>query len=399
VEPLLTFIPRCDITKKMTRRLNVFNSIRRFFIAFTLVLAFCLVTGACKKTSDSDAIKIGVLVPISGSEAYFGNDMYKSYSLAVDHINSAGGVLGRQLELLPAADDGCDALMAAQAATAITSRRPDFVVGGYCSGATIPALQEFYDKNLIMLVSAANSTRITDLGLEQTFMINSPGTHAVDTLIMLLENLGVKRVATIHQGDDYTQNLSDICNQKLPAAGFPMVATDVMEKGAPDVSPIVTAIRNSQAEFIYWCGYFADGGNVIRQLRQGGYTGYICCGDGSSSPELIRACGPAGQGVFVTSPPAVEFSEGGEAFLTAFRTKYNQDPGNYATLCYDTIMVLKTAIEQAGTTDTKQVREMIQNIRYEGLSGVISFAPNRELAISNFIVIQIDNGAFKLFRL
>jgi branched-chain amino acid transport system substrate-binding protein len=377
-------------------------STKRFVVVFTLVLAFCLVTGACKKSSgsgDSGTIKIGVLVPISGSEAYFGNDMYNSYALAVDHVNAAGGVLGRQLELLSAADDGCDALMAAQAATTITSQRPDFVVGGYCSGATIPALQEFYDKNLVMLVSAANSTRITDLNLKQTFMINSPGTHAVDRLITLLRHLGVTKVATIHQGDDYTQNLSDICNQKLPAAGFQMVATEVMEKGAPDVSPLVTAIRNSQAEFIYWCGYFADGGNVIRQLRQGGYTGYICCGDGSASIELISACGPAGQGVFVTSPPYVEFSEGGEAFQTAYRAKYNQNPDAYATLCYDTIMVLKTGIEQAGTTATEQVRDKIQNIRYEGLSGVISFAPNRELAISNFIIIQIDNGAYRLYRL
>jgi branched-chain amino acid transport system substrate-binding protein len=374
-------------------------SLKGLWVVFTLVLAFCLVTGACKKSSDSDAIKIGVLVPISGSEAYFGNDMYNSYALAVDHVNAAGGVLGRKLELLPAADDGCDAPMAAQAATTITSQRPDFVVGGYCSGATIPALQEFYDKNLVMLISAANSTRITDLGLRQTFMINSPGTHAVDSLIMLLKHLGVSRVATIHQGDDYTQNLSDLCNQKLPAAGFQMVATEVMEKGAPDVSPIVTAIRNSQAEFIYWCGYFADGGNVIRQLRQGGYSGYICCGDGSASTELIPACGPAGQGVFVTSPPYVEFSEGGEAFLSAYRAKYNQDPGAYATLCYDTIMVLKAGIEQAGATSSEQVREKIQNVRYEGLSGVISFAPNRELAISNFIIIQIDNSAYKLYKL
>jgi len=374
---------------------------RRFLVVLALILAFCVVTGACRRSSgpsDTGNIKIGVLVPVSGSEAYFGNDMYNSFALAVDHVNAAGGVLGRMLELLPPADDGCDALMAAQAATMITSQNPHFVVGGYCSGATIPALQEFYDKDLIMLVSAANSTRITDLGLKQTFMINSPGTHQVDSLIMLLNSLGVKKVATIHQGDDYTQNLSDICRSKLPAAGFEIVATEVMEKGAPDVSAIVTAIRNSQAEFVYWCGYFADGGNVIRQLRQGGYTGYICAGDGSASTELITACGPAGEGVFVTSPPYVEFSEGGEEFLAAFKGKYGQDPGAYATLCYDTIWLLKTAIEQAGTTRTEAVRDRLQSARYQGLSGLISFAPNRELAISNFIIIQIQNGVYTLYR-
>ncbi|MCL2444061.1 MAG: branched-chain amino acid ABC transporter substrate-binding protein [Treponema sp.] len=375
---------------------------RKFLVILALVLVFSVAIVGCRRSSgpsDTGNIKIGVLVPISGSEAYFGNDMYNSFALAVDHVNARGGVLdGRMLELLAPADDGCDALMAAKAATMITSQNPHFVVGGYCSGATIPALQEFYDKDLVMLVSAANSTRITDLRLNQTFMINSPGTHQVDSLILLLNSLGVKRVATIHQGDDYTQNLSDICHAKLPGAGFEMVFTGVMEKGAPDISAIVTAIRNSRAEFVYWCGYFADGGNVIRQLRQGGYTGYICAGDGSSSVELITACGPAGEGVFVTSPPNVEFSAGGGDFLAAYRAKYNLEPGAYATLCYDTIMLLADAIEQAGTTETAAVRDKIQNANYQGLSGLISFTPNRELANSNFIIIQIRNGVYTLYN-
>jgi len=373
----------------------------RLVVVLALVLVFGFATSTCSRSGGSaggENIRIGVLVPVSGSEAYFGKDMYNSYMLAVDQVNAAGGVLGRKLELLPPADDGCDALMAAQAATAITSEKPNFVVGGYCSGATIPALQEFHDKNLVMLISAANSTKITDLGIESAFMINSPGTHQVDTLVKLLKSLGVKKVATIHQGDDYTQNLSDICHAKLPPAGFEMVDTEVMEKGAPDVSAIVTAIRNSKAEFVYWCGYFADGGNVIRQLRQGGYTGYICCGDGSASTELITACGPSGEGVFVTSPPYVEFAVGGDEFLGAYKAKFNQPPGAYATLCYDTIMVLKTAIEQAGTIDTAKVRDKIQNISYKGLSGLISFAPNRELANSNFIIIQIKNGVYTLYK-
>ena len=375
---------------------------RRFFLIFALTvlaLAVCF-TGACSKSggSGSNTIKIGVLVPISGSEAYYGNDMYNSYKLAVEHINTAGGVLNRKLELLDPADDGCDALMSAQAATTITSQKPDFVVGGYCSGATIPALQEFYDKGLVMLISAANSTRITDLGLNQSFMINSPGTHQVDSLISLLKSLKVTNVATIHQGDDYTQNLSDICQMKLPGAGFKIVATEVMEKGTPDISAIVTAIRNSGAEFVYWCGYHADGGNAIRQLRQGGYQGFICAGDGSASPELITACGPAGEGVFVTSPPAIQFSDGGEEFMSAYEKKYSQPPGNYASLAYDTIWLLKTAIEKAGSTEMTKVRDALQGISYQGLSGLISFAPNRELAISNFMLLQIKNGVYTLYK-
>ena len=230
-------------------------------------------------------------------------------------------------------------------------------------------------------------------------MLNSPGTHGIDSLMALMRNLNVRRVAVIHQGDDYTQNLSDIANQRLPPAGFNIATTQVMDRGAPDISAIVTAIRNANVDAVFWAGYFADGGNAIRQLRAGGFTGHIICGDGSASTELIPASGPAGEGVFVTSPPFIQFSEGGEAFTAAFQANFNYPPDAYAPLAYDTIHVLKAAIETAGTTDTARVRDAIQNISYRGLSGLISFAPNRELATSNFIIIQIRGGEYTLYRL
>jgi len=369
---------------------------RYFSLILTIFVLAAFLSGCAKKSGgDKDKITIGVMVPTSGSEAYYGNDMYQSYQLAVKEINDAGGVLGRQLELF-LADDGCDPNMASQAASKIVSHGVNFVVGGYCSGATIPALQQYYDANLIMLVSAANSTQITEQGFNQTFMINSPGTHALITLTELCKHLGTKSVALIHQGDAYTKNLSDLCEEGLPKSGINIATVQVMDKGAADVSAIVTAIRNSGADFVYWCGYHADGSNVIKQLRQGGYTGEIAVGDGSASVELIDACGPAGEGVYVTSPPFVEFAKGGEKFVADYKAMFNMDPGTYATLSYDTIYVLKTAIEKANSLDTAAVRDAVQNIEYQGLSGFIKFTPDREPAVSNFIILQIENGAFKL---
>jgi branched-chain amino acid transport system substrate-binding protein len=250
-----------------------------------------------------------------------------------------------------------------------------------------------------MLISAANSTDITKLGLGQTFMLNSPGTHAAVTLTNLCEWLGTQKVALIHQGDAYTKNLSDIVEATLPQHGIEIATVQVMEKNTPDVSAIVTAIRNSGADFVYWCGYHADGSNVIKQLRQGGYTGEIAVGDGSASVELIEACGPAGEGVYVTSPPFVEFAEGGEKFVADYNAKFGMDPGTYATLCYDTIYVLKSAIESVGSLGLDEVRDAIAGIEYHGLSGLIKFTPERELAVSNFIILQIVDGTFVLVTL
>jgi len=377
-------------------RKNVWKSA---LAALTLAGVMVASTACANNNAESkNSILIGVLVPTSGTEAYYGNDMLQSYQLACDEINAAGGVLGKTLELYQA-DDGANPDMASQAAAKIIAKKPDFVVGGYSSGATIPALQQFYDANLVTLVSAANSTEITKLGLNQTFMINSPGNHAAVTVTELCLSLGTTKAALVHQGDSYSKDLSDLCAEALPAAGIEIATVQVMEKGAPDVSAIVTAIRNSGADFVYWCGYHSDGSNVIKQLRQGGYTGDIAVGDGSASPELITACSKEGEGVYVTSPPFVEFANGGEKFITDYTEKYKMGPGNYATLCYDTIYILKQAIEAANSTAFEAVRDHMAATKYEGLSGLIEFTPERELKNSNFIVLQINEGKFTLVPL
>ncbi len=381
-----------------------------YLLALVLILSTTLLACSEKKSevvpeevekteeaekSENGVLKIGVLIPLTGSEAYYGKDMQNSYTLAIDEINEKGGVLGYTLEIAPE-DDACDASQAAIAASRIVSGNPDFVTGGYCGTATMAAMQQFHDAGLIFLISCSNTTNITDLNQKQSFMINSPGTHAVQTLGKLAKSLDVKRVATIHQGDEYTKNVSDITIRELPKDGFEIVAVEVMEKGAADVSAIVTAIRNSDAELIYWCGYHADGSNVIKQLRQGGYDGIIVCGDGSASPELIDATGEAGEGVYITSPPFVEFAEGGDEYIETYEKKFGMEPGTYSTLCYDTIYLLKSAIEKAGSIEYDAVLSALKNIEYKGLSGLIKFADNRELIESNFIILKIEEGKFVL---
>ncbi|MCL2816540.1 MAG: branched-chain amino acid ABC transporter substrate-binding protein [Oscillospiraceae bacterium] len=375
------------MNKKISKLLAI------LIVTTMLVSSLALFTGCSE--DDGDAIVIGVLAPLSGSESYYGNDMLQSYKLAVDEINAKGGVLGRKLKLYEA-DDACDANMAATAISKIISRGVDFVVGGYGSGALMPTLQPIYDAELLLLISCANSTDITKAGFNQSFMINSPGTHAVVTLSSLLKSLGSTSVALIHQGDAYTKNLSDLCEAGLPPNGFKIATVEVMEKGAPDVSAIVTAIINSGADFVYWCGYHADGSNVIKQLRRGGYNGVICVGDGSASPDLIVACGEDGEGVYATSPPYVKLAEGGEKFIADYDKKFGMGPGTYATLCYDTIYLLKAAVEKAGTIETAAVRDAVQGIEYKGLSGTIRFTPDREPELSNFIIMQIKDGDFIL---
>ena len=365
-------------------------------------LAACgddIVNGNDNDPGRGNPITIGVMLPLSGDLSNYGRDMLNAYELAVAEINERGGVLGRPLELFPADDRG-DPMEAVSAANRIIAQGVDFVVGGYASGATIPTLQLYYDAGLLFLISASNSTVITEQGFNQSFMVNSPGTHQIDKLIELLETLDVSSVALIHQGCAFSENLSNLAEGMLPPAGFEIAAVEVMVEGAPDVSAIVTSIRNSGADFVYWCAYHADGGNMIRQLRRGGFEGYIAVGDGSASEQLIAAAAPEGEGVFVTSAPFAGFVEGGAEFMAAYYAMHGVAPNtSFSTLAYDTIYLLAQAIEEAGTIEMQAVRDAVQAIDFNGLTGNIRFTEDREPLLSNFMILQIVDDEFVLVTL
>ena len=374
---------------------------KRFLVVITMILISCLSMSACNNKNDKETLKIGAMIAVTGSEAKYGIDMLNAYKMAIAEVNAAGGVLNYQLELIYE-DDACDSQQGAVAGAKLLSADPDFIIGGVCSGAVIPSLQTFYDAGKLMLVSGANSTRIVELALPQTFMVNSPANHQIDKLIDLLNDLSVKTVAVIHQGDDFSANLSDLCNEKLPPAGFQIVATDIVQKGEQDVTALVSKICVINADIVMWCGYYADGSNMIKQLRNGGYNGYICVGDGSINDGIIEGSGSQGDGVYALSSPYVKFTEGGMDYFNNYKKIYNGlEPTPVSSVYYDTIMLLVDGINRAGTIDTDAIIKAIEANNYQGLSGNLAFAPDHTLLKSNFIVLKINatTAEFELYPL
>src|SRR5690606_2725748 len=157
--------PGLSKTGRKTIMPNKFTS-----AAAGLLLGLALGTGAIAQ----DTLTFGVLVPTTGSEATYGQDMANAVTLALDEINAAGGVLGKQVTSV-VGDDGCDAQQAVNAASKLASSGVVGIVGGYCSGATVPTLKIYGDANLPMIIPAANSTQLIPENPGNDCMIHQTG--------------------------------------------------------------------------------------------------------------------------------------------------------------------------------------------------------------------------------
>lgn len=364
----------------------------RFLTAIT-TLSLCLV--ALPALAD---IKVGIMVPTSGSEATYGKDMENAIKMAMDELNAKGGVLGQKF-VTATADDGCDPQMATAAASKLTSDEVTAVVGGYCSGATLPTLKIYADAGIPFIITAANSSKFGGLNPGNAFLINSMATFQVDTAVDLFKKQGFKKLAIVHQGDGYSEDLASLTQKKWKEMGNEVVAYEMVTKGEQDQSSLVTRLKSKSPDMVFWTAYYADGGLLIKQLRQGGYRGKITVGDGSTDPHLIQIGGKATEGVFALANPLPEFLAKGQKFIADYKAKFNAEPGPYSALSYDGMYLLADALRRAGSTDRKKlIAALKQTKAYPGLSGPVTFDDKNLLATSNFVVLQVKDAKWSMVK-
>ena len=341
-------------------------------------------------------VLIGIMVPTTGSEAADGIDMENAAKLAVEQINAAGGVMGYKL-VTTTGDDGCDPSMATAAASQLVSEEVVALVGGYCSGATLPTLAIYGEAGIPFVIAASNATSLIDENPGWAFMINSTGLDQAATAVEHFQALGAETIGVIDSGDAYSADLKVQTILQWEAAGYEIVAEDTVQRGEVDFSAFVTTIMATQPDGIYWTGYQAEGALLIRQLREGGYEGIIVVGDGSSAQELIDLAGPAAEGVFCTGPPLTDFLPAAQSFIERYEASFPREPGAYAALMYDATMLLADAMERAGTFDSAEIRDALDATDgFEGLAGPIFFTEDNTLARSNFVILEARDGRWAL---
>lgn len=358
-----------------------------------------LLGGGDTGNSDTGTIKIGMIVPTSGSSAPTGASMANGAKMAVEEINKAGGILnGRKLEL-QIADGACDAQQAVAGANKLVSSGVVISVGGYCSGATLPTLPIFNKAGVPMIIPAANSQDLVKEGLKNVFLINGTGLQQSTAALKFIKKQGYKAIALVDDNTSYSVDITTETGKQITADGSAKVALKTsVNAGESDYSSAVRDIIGSNADLLYWTGYYQEGGLIIDQLRKAGYTGDIMVADGSADPTLATIAGPAAEGVFATMTPTPNTIKGAETWIANYKKEFGDDPKPYSTQSYDAVRLAAAAITAAGNTKTADVIKALEGIKgFKAFSGPLSFTPEHTLASGGFVILVMKNGDFQLF--
>jgi len=382
--------------------------VKRKTILVSIALAVLLATSGCGggllssggsgTASASGPVKLGMVVPISGSSAPTGAYMKNGAQLAVDEINKAGGVLkGRKLQL-QVEDEACDAQQAVASANKVVSAGAVVSVGGYCSGATLPTLPIFQKANIPMIIPAANSSELVAQGLLNVFLINGTGKQQSTTALAFMKKAGYTTVALVDDNTSYSKDITTQTASQIQKDGsVKVVLKTSVTAGESDYSAVVRDIMAKKPALVYWTGYYQEGGLIINQLKKAGYTGKIMVADGSVDPSLAKIAGAGAEGVFATMTQTPDTLKGAEKWIANYKAKFNSDPGPYSTQAYDAVRLAAKAIDDAGSTKGADIIKALNAIDgFPMFSGPLKFTPEHTLSSGGFVILVIKDGKFIL---
>jgi branched-chain amino acid transport system substrate-binding protein len=342
-------------------------------IALAAILVLPLFVG-CRR--DAGPIKIGVQLPLTGDFAYEGQGMLKSIQLLVDQTNQAGGLLGRKVELF-VEDDAGDPGQSSQVAQKLVDAGVIAVIGAYNSSATEPASVIYNEAGILHITPSSTATRLTEKGFKRFFRVcfldDRQGLFAAK---FMKEVLGVKKIGILHDNSTYAQGLAEHTKRYAEELGLEVAFYDAINPADKDFTPTLTRIGGAGLEAIYFTGYHAQGGLLLKQTGDLGLKIQWVMGNACNNPELIQIAGVENaRGTYVTTEPLPKDVNVPEAkkYVEDFKARYGEEPASvWWMMAAEAFNVIRYAIEQTKSTDPKVLAEFIhQAENINGITGPI----------------------------
>lgn len=363
------------------------------FCAVMLIMSAALVFAGGEQ--EKGPIKIGVGGAHSGDLASYGIPTVKAAELVVEQVNAAGGVLGRQIELV-VEDDQCKEEVASNTASKLVGEGVVAVIGHICSGATESALSIYKDSEVVCVSPSATKVELTISGNYPNFFrsIAHDEMQAALNVSFAMDTLGLNSFAIMHDKGAYGKGFAEYCKQKVEAAGGSVVMFEGVDPGKPDYTAVIAKVGNSGAEALIWGGYHPEASKIIAQMRNKGIDIPLLSDDGVKDDTFIDVAGEYAEGVYATGPQDTTSNPLAKKAIMLHEEKYGEEPGAFFLNAYAATMAVINAIEKAGTTDYEAVAKALRDEFVETPLGKISFDDKGDVEGFGFSVFQVKNGAY-----
>ncbi len=349
--------------------------LKRMALALAMAVLIAPMLAGCG--GESETIKIGLEAPLTGDYAYEGEGFEKAVGLLVEQTNEAGGLLGREVELV-VEDDAGDPTQAALVAQRLVDADVVAVIGAYNSTATEPASEIYNEAGLLHITPSSTATGLTEKGFQRFFRVcfldDRQGLFAAKFAdeVLNVDNFGI-----LHDNSTYAQGLAEHTRRYAEELGINVAFYDAINPDDQDFTPVLTNIGGTDLDAVYFTGYHAQGGLLLKQTGELGLDITWMMGNASNNPELIQIAGLENAvGTYITTEPLPKDLEYPEAqqFVSDFEEAYGEPPASvWWQMSAEAFNVIRYAIQETESTDSEVLADFLHNEAedIDGLTGPI----------------------------
>ena len=362
-----------------------------------LCLAAMLGLGSCgnnQQGQPSSEILVGEFGSLTGTTATFGISTRNGIDMAIDEVNKAGGLLGKNVRVIVEDDQGKPEEAQTVVTKLITRDQVIAILGEVASSRTMAAAPVAQQNRIPMISPSSTNPKVTEIG---DYIFRVCFIDPFQGLVMAkfaTNTLKLKNVAILRDiKNDYSVGLADVFVDNFKKLGGNIVADESYSEGDTDFSAQLTSIKSKNPQAIFLPGYYTEVGLVARQAKKLGLNVPLMGGDGWDSPKLIEIGGVDLNGSYYSNHYSVDDpSPAIQKFVGDYKTRYGAVPDALAGLGYDSAKVLFDAIRRANSTEGSKVRDAIAaTMDYPGVTGKITIDKDRN-AIKPAVVLEIKDG-------
>jgi branched-chain amino acid transport system substrate-binding protein len=248
-------------------------------------------------------VKLAVGGPITGPSAATGAQMKNGTDQAAADINAAGGILGQKIQVTYG-DDASDPKQGVSVANKFAGDGVKFVIGHYNSGVSIPSSEVYQENGILQITPASTNPTVTERKMWNIFRVCGRDDQQGQVAgAYIVKHFKGKKIAVVHDKTTYGKGLADETKKALNKGGLKEVLYEGVNTGEKDYSALVSKIKQSGADLIYWGGLYTEGGLIVRQMRDQGVKAPMMGGDGITADEFASVGGPGVEGTLMTYGP------------------------------------------------------------------------------------------------
>jgi len=338
-------------------------------------------------------VLIGAAGSITGPNASNGEQIQRGTEMAVADLNSAGGVLGEEVRLIPA-DDFCDAEQAVAAARKLVGDGVAFVVGHNCSGASIPASEIYEAAGVIQISPASTNPALTEQGYANVFrVIGRDDAQGVVAGNYLADHWSDVKIAVLHDDSTYGKGLADETRKQLERRGVTEAIYEAYTPGKNDYSAEIAALEAADIAVLYIGGYQTEVAFMARAARDRGYSLQLISGDAMSVEELGLIAGPAAEGIRFTFVADPRGNAEAASVVERFRGE-SFEPAGYTLLSYAAVQAWAQGVESAGSLESQAVIASLHSNSFDTVLGQIAFDAKGDLTVQSWVWYVWKGGEY-----